>query len=66
MTKRMNLYSLLVSLVILMIYLAYCYYMKGVAGEELIMHTIKMVLSSWIGKCCGAIFCILFYIGLFG
>ena len=60
----MNEYSLLVSLLLLIGCLVYCYYVEGVAAEDLIWHAIKMVLSTWTGRCCGALFCVLFSYGL--
>ena len=52
------------NLSVLGICLLYCYVIQGVPSNELIWHVIDMMVSSWIGKCCGMIFCALFVFGL--
>ena len=61
--SKMNI-AFFFSVLVLVICLLYCYLIQGVPGDELIWHAIEMVLSSWIGRCCGMIFCVLFTFGL--
>ena len=54
--------ALFFSLLVSGICLLYCYVIQGVPSNELIWH---VMVSSWIGKCCGMIFkCALFVFGL--
>ena len=61
----MNKYSLFASVLLLILCLLYCHFVEGVpANQELIWHAIKMVFSSWTGRCCGTVICALFTFGL--